>query len=253
MKKLLVSMFAAASLLAVVADEASPEAVREALAAKAGGLVEKPGSSTGRIVFINTQSGMNADNIQGSIRSLGDIVAKYPVFVVSDTPDKPAVLKARHNADVAIIIVAEDDSPALLAAPEDNWAVVNIKALAKGLKSDAAKAKFFDSRCRKEIMRGFACAAGGFDSSFPGNIMNVMKAADLDLCEEFMPFDKAGLFKQRLKASGVTPSRFATYRIACREGWAPEPTNEVQRVIWDKVHAIPENPMKIKYDPKKGR
>jgi len=37
------------------------------------------------------------------------------------------------------------------------------------------------------------------------------------------------------------------------EGWAPAPTNEYQKIVWDKVHAIPQKPMKIEFDPKKGR
>ena len=121
------------------------------------------------------------------------------------------------------------------------------------LKTEAAKAKFYEARCRKEIMRGFVCAAGGVGSSFPGNIMNVAKVEDLDLCEEFVPFDKVGVVKQHLKDCGVIPRRFATYRTACREGWAPAPTNEVQRAIWDKVRAMPKKPMKIEFDPKNGR
>ena len=56
-----------------------------------------------------------------------------------------------------------------------------------------------------------------------------------------------------MEKCGVTPLRIATYRQACREGWAPAPTNDVQKAIWDKVHAIPKSPMKIEFDPKKGR
>ena len=251
MKKTVVSVVAAATVFAALSEEVLVDAAKEAFAAKAGGLIEKPGSSTGRIVFINTQSEMDAANIHDAIKSLGDIIAKYPVFVESDSPDKPAVLKTKHSADVAVVIVAEDDDPALLSAPEENWAVVNVRNLAKGLKSDAAKAKFFNSRCRKEIMRGFACAAGGIGSSFPGNIMNIRKVPDLDLCDEFIPFDKVSVLKMHLKDNGVTPSRFATYRIACREGWAPEPTNEVQKAIWDKIHEMPSEPIKIKPETKK--
>ena len=42
----------------------------------------------------------------------------------------------------------------------------------------------------------------------------------------------------------------ATYKRACREGWAPTPTNDVQRAIWEKVHAIPDKPLTIEFDPK---
>ena len=36
-------------------------------------------------------------------------------------------------------------------------------------------------------------------------------------------------------------------------GWAPQPTNEVQRAIWDKVHAIPDKPLTIEFNPKKDK
>jgi hypothetical protein len=39
----------------------------------------------------------------------------------------------------------------------------------------------------------------------------------------------------------------------CQEGWAPPPTNEYQRAIWNDVHKIPEKPMKIDFDPAKGK
>ena len=47
--------------------------------------------------------------------------------------------------------------------------------------------------------------------------------------------------------------RPTTYAAACRMGWAPPPTNDIQRVIWDKVHAVPAKPMKIEFDPKTGK
>lgn len=237
----------------VVAEADAIAAERMAIAAKAGGMVEKPGSSRGRIVFINTQREVDAENIRMAVKSLGDILARYRVDVVESAPAQAGELKAKFGADVAVVVADEGGAPALLAAPEEGWSVVNVRALQNGLKTEAAKAKFLDSRCRKEIMRGFACAAGGIGSGFPGNIMNVAKVEDLDLCEEFMPFDKTSVLKQHLKAIGVTPGRYATYRVACREGWAPAPTNDVQKAIWEKVHALPTEPIKIKPETKKIR
>ena len=51
----------------------------------------------------------------------------------------------------------------------------------------------------------------------------------------------------RLPELGVTPWKETTYKRACEEGWAPAPTNEYQKAVWDKVHAIPDQPLKIKY------
>ena len=251
---LLASIAIVTSATALAAAETNALAAgHAAMAAKAGGMLEKPNSSKGRIVFVNTQNEMPAANIRLAVKSLADILAKYPVEIVEANPAKADELKERFKADIAVIVSAEADAPGLLAAPDEGWAVVNVRALTRNLKTEAAKAKFYEARCRKEIMRGFVCAAGGVGSSFPGNIMNVATVEDLDLCEEFVPFDKVGVVRQHLKASGVIPSRFATYRTACREGWAPPPTNDVQRAIWDKVHAIPKTPMKIEFDPKKGR
>ena len=55
------------------------------------------------------------------------------------------------------------------------------------------------------------------------------------------------------KLMGVAVRRRVSYRKACQEGWAPAPTNDIQKAIWDKVHAVPATPMKIEFDPKKGR
>ena len=56
-----------------------------------------------------------------------------------------------------------------------------------------------------------------------------------------------------LPTYGLMPWKQTTYKKACQEGWAPAPTNEYQKAIWDKIHSVPANPMKIEFDPKKGR
>ena len=65
----------------------------------------------------------------------------------------------------------------------------------------------------------------------------------------------ASFFKARpyFDMCGVTPARKGTYEAACQQGWAPAPTNDIQKAIWDKIHAVPATPMKIEFDPKKGR
>ena len=65
--------------------------------------------------------------------------------------------------------------------------------------------------------------------------------------------DVIARLEQSLANAGVTPAQMSTYLAACKQGWAPAPTNDVQKAIWDKVHAVPATPMKIEFDPKKGR
>lgn len=38
------------------------------------------------------------------------------------------------------------------------------------------------------------------------------------------------------KAKGIAPYVATTYRQACADGWAPAPTNEYQKAIWDSFH-----------------
>ena len=56
-------------------------------------------------------------------------------------------------------------------------------------------------------------------------------------------------------ALGAYVKRRTSYHKACEEGWAPAPTNEVQKAIWEQVKADkergPTNPIKIE-PPKKG-
>jgi hypothetical protein len=63
----------------------------------------------------------------------------------------------------------------------------------------------------------------------------------------------ASSINENLQALGMASERKVPYVKACKEGWAPAPTNEFQKAIWDKVHSTPKNPMKIEFDPKKGK
>ena len=61
------------------------------------------------------------------------------------------------------------------------------------------------------------------------------------------------IFPLSLPYYGITPWYQTTYHKAVEEGWAPAPTNEYQKAIWDKVHAMPTAPIKIKPETKKVR
>ena len=52
-------------------------------------------------------------------------------------------------------------------------------------------------------------------------------------------------------APTVRKIEVVSYQDACEMGVAPAPTNDVQKAIWDKVHAMPTEPIKIKPEEKK--
>ena len=83
--------------------------------------------------------------------------------------------------------------------------------------------------------------------------MSVTSLSDIEASQEGIPYDKVISAQKFLKSRGYAPLIRAPYAKACREGWAPAPTNDIQKAIWDKVHAMPTAPIKIKPETKKVR
>ena len=219
-------------------DKAKKRAARiEAIMKKTGGFVVR--KSEGKIFFINCQSKISDEEIKKRVDRI-QFVLKYPCelkkgswkFGESNPPD----------AKIAIYIVDDKTLPMSLVAVEAGWGVINTSTLDTNI------------RFSKELTRVFCLTAGAADSPVKTSPMQtVRKSADLDkLMTDGFTFDMASSINENLQALGMAPARKIPYIKACQEGWAPAPTNEYQKAIWDKVHAAPKNPMKIEFDPKKG-
>lgn len=224
---------------------------RYAAMERMGGRFPKPGTQKGCIRFLNTQKELDASEL----KKVEDAINKYDVYKIEFKDAKPkgcAIELARDNKDagVVIVIVSDDKTSPLLVSPDEHWAVVNIRGLREGLMSDEAVAKFFPSRCRKQLIRAFVLACSGNGSQYMKNFFYNTKTSDFDLYHEFVPMDAVTRCKEFLARIGVTPTQFVTYRKGVSEGWAPAPTNDIQKAIWDEVHTIPSKPIKIEFDPK---
>lgn len=219
-----------------------------------GGTIRKPGSAYGKVVFLNAQKKVGSGEFKAALDEIEANV--HPIWEIKDVesvslPNPSADIK-NHKGDVGVAIVDSDSLPALLLAPEEGWAVVNVAALSKG----NPPADVLASRVRKELLRGFALAGGCAFMSRSQIVLrgDIRSPRDLDSIQEDSYGVEALMTLERmLPYYGVMPWKQATYKKACREGWAPAPTNEYQKAIWDKVHAVPATPMKIEFDPKKGR
>ena len=78
--------------------------------------------------------------------------------------------------------------------------------------------------------------------------------SDLDKYpDEAIPVDVLGRTLRYLPEAGCNLRTMVPYRTACREGWAPAPTNDIQKAIWNEVRQLPTKPIKIEFDPKKGK
>ena len=217
-----------------------------------GGIVTKPNSAKGKVVFLNAQKIVPPGDIQPAIDYIRETT--HPEMTMVDV-DSVKLLNpkddiSRAGGNIGVALVESPELPMLVSAPEAGWAIVNVAALKDGKKDGLAH------RVRVELLRAFALAAGcAFMSMDPVVLYpNVLIPEDLDALkdESYGVFARTHIEKW-LPIHGVTPWKVTTYDVACREGWAHSPTNRFEQRIWDKVHALPKNPMKIEFDPKKGR
>ena len=258
MKMLAFVTLAVTALLSAMADDATPKKkvkpwMRRRPAVQTGGLVIKEEDGP-RLHIVNAQSRIGQEEFEKMAFELTTYVS-LPWKTVTSAVAQDAQLVARTELakGAAGVVVAIDapDAPALLVAPEEGWASVNVAKLAEG----DPQAPVLSARFKKEMWRAAAWAVGGGNSSFqPCLLKGVSTMKDLDAIPLLQPGPEPNnKMIDEAHRRGVKSVRLASYTQACREGWAPPPTNDVQKAIWEKVHEIPKNPMKIEFDPKKGR
>lgn len=246
------------SVLSVLADGTAKEIKKHGKkafsdrVAQLGGFVTYPNSQKGCVAFIDTQKEVDVkgafDEVFAHIRRQIPIKLNY----LKSQPGEPIKLKTEAKADFAIIIVHDQKLPPSMIVPEEKYALVNLAKYKKAIKLPQDDA-LLKKRCAKAVLKAYMLLCGGCASKYPGHVGTAQTAQDLDLTHDKLPIDIQDSMKKYLSAAGVTPIRRTIYRKACQEGWAPAPTNDIQKAIWDKVRATPKNPMKIEFDPKKGR
>lgn len=231
---------------------ALPQAEREARIYKAtGGFIPTRNSYKGKVSIVNTQGKVSEDVIRSAARRIANDSKVNFEYRKAD-PASPEKILADSGAAAVVIVVDDPNQPVALIALEDRWAIVNVAKIGRNLKSDAAREKFVPTRTSKEIARCACLLCGGGRSQFKGNILDVKNLEELDLIENGgIPMDRVSAMVMHLWNYGVTQEKKVPYRKACQEGWAPAPTNDIQKAIWDKVHALPTEPIKIKPETKK--
>jgi len=210
-----------------------------------GGWLIKPGTQKGEIVYVNCQKAAK----EAWLLESADYWAKASVVKVSVKPGTFNVRAPEIQGALSLFIIDDPELPMSLVAPEARWAVMNVAKLR------SEKEAFFRARVKKELSRVFCMLCGGFKSNFSGNLTDaIVQAKDLDKhMDASMPVDIPNRFQGYLAPFGVVPGTVSSYQEACEQGWAPAPTNKYQQAVWDQVHALPSSPMKIEFDPKKGR
>ena len=137
----------------------------------------------------------------------------------------------------AVVISCDGENrPALTVLPEDGVAVINADRLSTGLPAEKGEA-VFNARLEKEIWRSVAFVAGGYVSDYPCVLKAVSKTSDLDAVAQMTCPPVNGKVAASAKVFGLAQVQTAPYGVAVAQGWAPAPTNDAQRAIWNRVKA----------------
>lgn len=201
-------------------------------------LYVKPGSCRGHIAVVNSQSMVG----EPLLREAADVLCERKRFAVRFGRDESVC----NGAAIRLTVI---DDPADLApmtvSPEVGRGVLNVAALTNDLSTAAAVERLLPNRVKIEFLRLLCYAFGVGGSQFGGNLLSATSVQDLDNMQPFLPVDVFSRIEASGKRRGLHPEIVAEYHEACEEGWAPAPTNEFQRAIWDKVHAMPTAPIRI--------
>lgn len=221
---------------------------------RTGGMVRKAGSGSGLIVVVDTQSKVSPSAVQKPILFVEKrlhLNSAYRKGTLTGMPSLESVKKS--GGSVAVFVVDRSDiADPMLVAPESRWAMVNVAALAE----DAPVSDLLSKRVSTEVGRAIGYLCGSSNSQYPGTIMSsITEVKSLDVYDgnSEVPLDQFKRIVEYMQGLGVTQFVETTYRKACEQGWAPDPEDEDQKAIWDEYHTIPTKPIKIEFDPKKGR
>lgn len=233
-------------------NHAKVEALRKAIADK-GGWVSVPMAGPAIKLIDATTKGWAKEGLQ-AVKANLDRFGLCPSMTERKVLAGDALAEGRAAAKgasgVVMLVDGAEDAPLMTAYPEERLALVNMTALSKNASSGVRQ-----DRVEKLTWRAIGHLVGcGAPDGYTCVMKPLRNMADLDaMPNKFI--HPASFFKARpyFDMCGVTPARKGTYEAACQQGWAPAPTNDVQKAIWDKVHAVPATPMKIEFDPKKGR
>ncbi len=240
----------------------TPEEVKQhraRMALKAQKVAERGGyiyvAPTGRVIrVVSAQTRAEKKALDQPIDVFSSTLRLPVEWGNADPKEKnPSTLVAAANADgrcgATVLLIDDPTAPRLLVAPEEHWSAINVAKLAE----DNPSAEQLERRLKQEFWRATCMVLGAYVSmQQPCLLADISSNADLDKNVCLIPsIEVLPKTKNAAKKRGILPGRRAVYQKACEEGWAPAPTNAVQQAIWDKVHAMPTEPLKIKPETKR--
>lgn len=219
----------------------------DALYRRTGGSIEVP--AKGCIAVANCQTRIPSAVFSPAVEKYANFTRlnvkrlDLPSFSVSSTP---AEAMKSAEAAAAVFIVDSPSLPLSLVSPEGNWGILNVSAVCAG----SADPEKLHSRLCTGLARVLLLSTGAAVRDGNSILGRVSRPEDLDaLSKSPMTLLELRDVMNHLLDCGVERATSVTYRQACREGWAPAPTNAVQRAIAEQVRAEkergPSNPLTI--------
>ena len=229
----LAAAVAACAAFAPLGVEARPRPAR--LAKPSGGLVEREAAGR-RIRVIDAQGAIPHGTVGAAVRgvrlrSLLPLSAETGRIPAGADAWRVAWDAARTvNAGASVLVVDDASMPLVVASPDARWAVANVASL----RDEPERAV---ARLERLLWNAVARALGAGSAGDGGVIAQFRDAAGLDALPDAPGPASHNALMDAARAHGIGLVRLATYRQACIEGWAPAPTNDVQKAIWERVHS----------------
>ena len=207
-----------------------------------GGIVENRAVMKGEVVFLNIQKRVPVEPLAKRIESMSEYFRCNFSIKPWEKPISLATAEETFTASGAnaVVFIVDDLSipVTILSAPETRWIFLNVAALAA---DNPSPEKLLD-RTRRELWRSIGFLLG---NGSPADVC-VMKSVDnlkqLDeLGAEAPSSGPLIVISRRLKDIGVVPFERTSYSRALREGWAPMPTNDIQRAVYERYEEMKKN------------
>ena len=231
---------------------------KERFLKRTGGIVE--GETKGKYyLFVDATKGEKVDHSRtvSQVQMGCGIVAKCEsANIANNAPFKYAknLLSSRSDVGgITLIYDGSEDEPIESIYPMDKITLINATPLKK------TKSNLYPKRINAMMWRGVSFNAGGVMPFGTECVMrNIFTVEDIDALKAVAAYpgvtqlvmNNAPIFEFAQKKRGL-------YYVACAEGWASEPTNDYQRVIWERAKAEqkqePTKGLKIEFDPRKGK
>ena len=151
----------------------------------------------------------------------------------ADDPAKVAFEARRNGAGAVVLFYEREGRPVLTSFPEDAVTLVNLQPL------QDPDYNTYRRRLVKEFWRSVALSLGGYGNQM--QMMSALQAAfsvkDLDDVPgvSLSPIQINAIQNAKGKL-GIFGKKSVPYSKACREGWAPPPTNDVQRALYRRFN-----------------